>query len=298
MTVVIPTFGREEVLVATLQAVLRLASGEVIVVDQTLEHEAPTKRFLSALEESQKILWIRLAEPSIPQAMNTGLIKAKSDLVLFLDDDVEPSEGLLITHETAHAAHPDAGVVVGQILQPGEKPRRQPRGEGFRFCSETSGYIHRAMAGNMSVKRSLAMAVGGFDENFIGAAYMFETEFAERMARSGGRIYFEASASLRHLRASSGGTRSSGSHLRTLSPAHSCGAYYYIFLTGGVAGSWSSVVQRLFSSVITRHHLRKPWWIPLTLISEIRGTVGALSLIRKGPRLLPAEVPKEAGIKS
>ena len=287
MTVVIPTFGREEILVATLRAILRLNPEEIVVVDQTPAHEPPTERFLSGEREAGRIKWIRLAEPSIPVAMNTGLLQARREVVLFLDDDIEPSEDLLTAHEAAHRDQPDAWVVVGQVLQPGERPLRLVPGSRFRFCSDSSASIRHAIACNMSVKRERAVAAGGFDENFLGAAYMFETEFAERVLRCGGRIFFEPSASIRHLRAPRGGTRSHGSHLRTLSPAHASGAYYHMFLTFGMAGAAAPVLGRFFSSVTTRHHLRHPWWIPATLIAELRGLLQGILLFRKGPQLLP-----------
>jgi len=36
------------------------------------------------------------------------------------------------------------------------------------------------MGGNFSVKRDLALRLGGFDENFVHVAYRFEAEFCDR----------------------------------------------------------------------------------------------------------------------
>ena len=341
MTVVIPTFGREEILLETVGLVLALAPGELLVVDQTPKHDEATEARLAAWDREGAIRWIRLDAPSIPRAMNTGLVeagarpKAASDaaagsagvppasseggqdarapgrlhpsqalpreagdgIVLFLDDDIIPCPELLDAHRRAHDAHPDADAVVGQILQPGESPA--PVGGDFHFFSDSPQWISAAMAGNMSVKRARAVAAGGFDENFVGAAYMFETEFARRLARSGGKIFFEPSASIRHLRANRGGTRFHGTHFRTVTPAHSSGAYYNMFLESGIPGSAARVVRRLASSVATRHHMRNPWWIPATLVAEIRGLAQALALYHKGPRLLGARascpLSEEAG---
>ncbi len=297
MTIVIPTFGREEILLETVAQVLVLTPTELIVVDQTPEHDEATRTRLAAWDREGAIRWIRLDAPSIPCAMNTGLVEAGDGIVLFLDDDIIPCPELLDAHRRAHEAHPDADAVVGQILQPGEVP--VPVGEDFHFFSDSPQWISAAMAGNMSVKRARAVAVGGFDENFVGAAYMFETEFARRLARSGGKIFFEPSASIRHLRASRGGTRFHGTHFRTVTPAHSSGAYYNMFLESGIPGSVARVVRRLASSVATRHHMRNPWWIPATLVAEIRGLAQALALYRKGPRLLGARascpLSEEAG---
>ena len=140
----------------------------------------------------------------------------------------------------------------------------------------------------MSVKRGRAISAGGFDENFIGVAYQFESEFAQRLIRAGGRVFFEPRASIRHLRAERGGTRSYGSHLRTISPAHAVGDYYHILIAENPEPPSRRILHRLRSSVMTRHHLLHPWWIPVTFVAEIRGLAQAFRLKSRGSRLLRA----------
>ncbi len=284
MTIVIPTFRREEILIQTLDQVLDLRPDEVLVVDQTPHHEEGTDRALAEHDRNRTIRWIRLDKPSIPRAMNTGLLEARNETVLFLDDDIIPSPILLNAHEEAHRTHPDAGAVIGQVLQPGESPTQEEK--DFRFSSSVPRWIDSAMAGNMSVKRGPAVAAGGFDENFIGVAYQFETEFARRLIRGGGRVFFEPRASIRHLRAERGGTRSYGTHLRTMSPAHAVGDYYHMLVSDGSKPPARAILHRLRSSVTTRHHLLHPWWIPMTLVAEIRGILQAIRLRKRGARLL------------
>ena len=57
----------------------------------------------------------------------------------------------------------------------------------------------------------------------IGFAYRFETEFARRLVTGGGKIRFEPDASIRHLKAERGGTRSAGGHMTSPSPLHGVG---------------------------------------------------------------------------
>ena len=286
MTIVIPTFGREAVLLQTLEHVLSLSPAEVLVVDQTPSHEEETVRALSEWDRKGALRWIRLEKPSIPHAMNIGLTEARSEIVLFLDDDIIPSPGLLTAHDEAHHARPDADAIIGQVLQPGKSPA--PGEAAAIFCSDSPQWIDCAMAGNMSVKRERAVAAGGFDENFIGVAYQFETEFAQRVIRRGGRVYFEPRASIRHLRAERGGTRSYGSHLRTISPAHAVGDYYHMLISQR-QDLPRRIFRRLRSNALTRHHLLHPWWLPVTLVAELRGFAQALWLKRRGQRLLPPQ---------
>jgi GT2 family glycosyltransferase len=218
--------------------------------------------------------------------MNEALLAAATELVLYLDDDVEPSPGLIGAHERAQKP-PETWAVVGQILQPGEEPRHfhQPEDDlEFHFSHDSGRFVVNVMAGNLSVKREHAIAIGGFDENFVGAGYRFETDFALRLADAGGKIWFAPDATLRHLKLSSGGLRSFGDHRTSPSPAHSVGDYYFaIHHRPPLAGY---ALRRLRRNVVTRYHLRHPWTIPTKLIGELRGMMLARRLARKGRRLL------------
>ncbi len=295
ISVVIPTFGRNQVLADTIRYLLALPVPpcELILIDQTPRHDVDVEAQLSAWTREGRIRWIRRAVPSITGAMNDGLTVAGGDWVLFLDDDVVPSEALLEAHASAVARYPDAWAVVGQVLQPGETP--QPRIAGqlnsslhrdldFPFNSSIPGWVTNVMAGNLCIKRERAIEVGGFDENFgPPVAYRFETEFAKRLIRCGGKIRFEPAASIRHLRVPTGGTRSQGSHLASSSPVHGVGDYYYALRCGCGWARIGYIVWRMFREVRTRFHLRHPWTIPVKLVGEVRALGLALRLSRRKP---------------
>ena len=261
------------------------ATVELIIVDQTLDVPKPIADEMTMLDANGSIRWLRLPKPSIPAAMNCGLLAASGEIVLFLDDDIELDGSLVPAHV---AAQKDAALVAGQVLQPGEFPLRLRPGEKFHFCSDTKRWISEFMGGNFSVSRTKALALGGFDENFLGAAFRFEAEFAHRYLRENGKILFCPEASIRHLRLSAGGTRAHGHHLRTAKSAHSVGAYYYLMQVR--PPHWfRKVFWRPIRSVRTRHHMRHPWWIPLTLLAEIRGFMRATWLLARGPKLIRAD---------
>ena len=284
VSIVIPTYRREQVLLDSLYSLLALnpAPDEIIVVDQTSHHLDETEAHLGRLHETECIRWIRLPEPSITHAMNVGLNEARCQTVLFLDDDIVPDAGLVLEHAIAQEHAP---LVAGQVLQPGESPLKLGSGEHFRFNSTDAGWTDEFIGCNFSVNRDRAISIGGFDENFVGAAYRYEADFAYRFASAFNKVWFEPKAKLRHLRASSGGTRAHGHHLRTMSPSHSVGAYYYLLRTRN-SGWWMQLIWRPLRAVRSRHHLRRPWWIPLTLLAELRGFLFALRLLRGGPKLI------------
>jgi glycosyltransferase involved in cell wall biosynthesis len=288
VSVVIPTYQRERVLVETIDHLLELQSGpaEILVVDQTVEHKADTEFRLSELDRTAKIRWLRLSRPSITHAMNVGLLEARNEIVLFLDDDIIPGVDLISAHSSAHATQ-GCNVVAGQVLQPGEEPLDDEPAMGrFKFRSSRRQDVSELMGGNFSINRRLALGLGGFDENFVRVAYRFEAEFATRAVTAGERILFEPAASIRHLKAGTGGTRSYGEHLTTIKPSHSVGEYYYLLRSKGISSRVWKIVSRPLKAIRTRYHMSHPWWIPGTLIAETLGFFWAIMLAIRGPRLI------------
>jgi GT2 family glycosyltransferase len=282
VSIIIPTYRREAVLVATVRHCLALspAPAEVLVVDQTPNHDPETDSALSAWHATGKIRWIRLQAPSITHAMNQGLLLAKMPYVIFLDDDIVPEAELVAAHLSVVAMHDDV-LVAGRVIQPWQEGQVPPSiSAPFSFFSMQPSWCTEFMGGNVCVPRQLALDLGGFDENFVSVAYNFEAEFAHRWRQSGRRIRFEPAACLHHLKAGAGGTRAYGEHLTTMLPHHAVGAYYYLLKTGRPVG----IIKRLLCAVATRFHLRRPWRIPATFVAEVRGLLWAGRLYRRGPR--------------
>lgn len=289
ITIAIPTYNRGAILAETIERLLVLSprADAIIIADQTREHPLEIEQKLQRWSKSGEIHWLRLPEPSIPHAMNETLLAAGTPIVLFLDDDIVPDRDLVRAHERAHRDH-DVWAVAGQVLQPGEVPRDPGPAAGddleFPFNSSRGRYITNVMAGNLSVERARALELGGFDENFVGAAYRFETDFARRVANAGGKIWFEPAASIRHLKLATGGLRSFGDHQASASPAHTTGDYY--FALHHVGSFWSYAARRLRKNVLTRYHASHPWTIPSKFAGELRGLLLARRLFRKGRRLM------------
>ena len=295
VSIAIPTYRREAVLLETIRHVLTLPTlpHEILVVDQTALHDQITEEQLSEWSQQGVIRWIRRDRPSITAAMNHALEIAQAPLVLFLDDDVVPVSDIVQQHQRAHQTDSGLWATVGQIIQPWQQSSRidPPRTlQGLRadfdfpFHSTVEAVVQNVMAGNLCVNRGKAISVGGFDETFVGSAYRFETEFAKRMIQAGGRIRFLGSAGLIHLKASAGGTRTEGSHLTSASPHHGFGDYYYAFRHGSLTEAWKYSLRRLTREVSTRFHMRHPWWIPVKLLGELRGLVAGLRAAQRSDK--------------
>jgi GT2 family glycosyltransferase len=282
VSVVIPTYRREKVLIETITSVLALDEPptEILVVDQTLDHEPEIEKSLRKWEMDGKVRWLSVPRPSIPEAMNLGLREAAGPIVLFLDDDVIPWPGLIPAHRANYEV-PETSAVAGMVLQPGEEPGRdlsaRDAGEGirkdleFEFNSTGRTPVWNAIAANMSVRRTAALQSGGFDERFVGASYRFETEFCRRLWRSGGTVIYEPRAVVNHLKAPAGGTRVHGAHLTSSGPEHTVGDYYFAMLEAQGVERWTYMAARMSRAAMTKFHLTHPWWISAKLLGECRG---------------------------
>jgi GT2 family glycosyltransferase len=290
ISIAIPTYRREQVLLSTVESLLALGprASEILVLDQTETHETATQLRLTELAEQGKIRWLRLTQPSIPKAMNVGLLQASYPIVLFLDDDIRPEPELISAHYAAYTPDSDL-LVAGRVVQPWEEELDHSLHSAFHFAGTRPQRISEFMGGNFSIRRSTALALGGFDENFVRVAYRFEAEFAHRLRASGREIAFEPAACLHHLKADDGGTRTYGEHLSTWRPDHAVGAYYHGLRTRQLG----VLVTRPFRAVVTGYHLRHPWRIPGTLVAELGGMLWALRLFLRGPRRLTPAAGKD-----
>jgi GT2 family glycosyltransferase len=286
VSIVIPTYRRGSILLQTIDHLLaqQPRAAEILVVDQTERHDDADAVRLATLAGEGVIRWVRLDAPSIPRAMNAGLVHASHSVVLFLDDDIRPDPGLVAAHWEAHCRLPAGTLVAGRVLQPWQEGRDHSSETPFHFATLRARTVSEFIGCNFSVQRAQAIGIGGFDENFVRVAYRYEAEFAHRLLRSGGSIRFEPGACLHHLKIGGGGTRAFGEHLTTWRPDHAVGAYYYGLRTR----HFEEFLLRPFRAVKTRYHLRHPWRIPGTLLAEVHGMTWALVLFIRGPALLDA----------
>jgi GT2 family glycosyltransferase len=217
LTIGVPTYRREESLQCTLRQIFQLSPGafEVIVVDQTPEHLAATEAMLEEMSRTRAITWIRQPQPNLCHARNQILREAKTDWVLFLDDDVLFEPELLARYWSEINNRP-SGAYVGQVYQTSEflpwmleegAIDRIPRAGLSHYRVEDRAEVDFLRGCNFVVERNSAICAGGFEEALFGSVYGDEMDFALRLLSAGGRIRFLADAWLVHLGAPTGGCR-------------------------------------------------------------------------------------------
>jgi Glycosyltransferase like family 2 len=207
LTVVIPTAGRRAILLETLR---RLATGApagvevVVAVDGDRDATAEAVRGFAA-GSSLPVEVLVDAHRGIAAARNRALAHARGRSVLFLGDDTWPRPDLLARHLAFHATRPDAAeALLGRVVWAASLAR-----EPFMAWLEESGLQNGYPAaagptsggffytGNVSVKRELVVAAGGFDENFPFAAE--DIELGLRLEAAGMRLTYDPEAVAEHF---------------------------------------------------------------------------------------------------
>lgn len=250
VSVVIPTLNREAILCETIEFLLTredYVPFELIVIDQSDSHEESTTRYLESV--SSRVVYKRATYKSLPRARNEGLALASGEIVVFVDDDVEPCKGFLAGHVAPYADE-KVWVVTGPSPSPGEELKSRDKiseGEYGRLFADDKIFLHVdfdfspcswAVGCNLSVRKSAAALVGGFDERFVGNAIGEDAEFCHRIKKHGGTIYYAARAALVHFQAPIGGCRTDvgAAYVRTFAYNQN---YYYM----AIDGSWWAICK-------------------------------------------------------
>ncbi len=217
ISIAIPTYHREEVLIDTIRDALAQSEKniEVLVIDQSKQHKPQTSRALLAISD-KRYRYFLVDPPSVTAARNFALRVALAPIVLFLDDDVKLDKDLARYHLQAYQEHPDVSAVGGRVLQAGFPIKKEVlRFDDFAiphgvFTATASGLTNAFAGGNCSLKVSDALAVGGFDTRYYGNAFREESDMSLKMSGAGMKIWYESRAELLHLAAPYGGNRVKG----------------------------------------------------------------------------------------
>lgn len=291
ITVAIPTYLREDVLVATIDQVLSLdpPPDELIVVDQTPKHIQKTDRYLKQKSDAGEIKWIQFSPPNLCAARNIAVINSTSDIILFLDDDVLLPPKLIYKHRLAHLEQ-GVAVVAGDVFH-----RISNDMSSLSIQTPTKGTIREPFFANISkkqiiggfigchfsVNRRIFIEVGGFNESFVASANWEEGDFIARLLMSGGRILFDPDIWIIHLRAPAGGCRIPGNKM---SPEWSKSANFFLLkFRYGYMKTWREVLHSaLRSGPLRKENVIYLWRWPRAWAGFLYGIYYGWSRARKG----------------
>ncbi|MBE9079116.1 glycosyltransferase family 2 protein [Romeria aff. gracilis LEGE 07310] len=273
ISVIVPTYGREEVLCSTLANVLEQTypAYEVIVVDQTQQHQPETAAYLQRLTDEQKIRFYRVDWASLPGARNYAIERSHGEILLFIDDDVELPPGYLQAHAQNYLDREDIGAVAGRVFDRMKLAESQsakqietlpPAAMDPGIAWYHIDLVHTvkpqqvltARGCNMSFRRLLFERHGlRFDERFQGSAVREESDFCLRIRATGYKIWYDPAAHLVHLGEETGGCHD----ISTRSLKYQTTFYHNHFLLG-LKNLTPGQLARLSASLFDCHVLGNP----------------------------------------
>ena len=225
ISIIVPTYNRYNVLVRLVQHLLSMDHPpfEIIIVDQSdVRENAHCSQLTELVRKYDTVRWIIREKPSPSAARNVGILEAKFDTLLFLDDDVLPLDGDFFQAHLEGYSDRCVAAVCGPILKkrdedlnanlPEEElPSRLRRipgswlfgGLGWQYGHKRHRIIFPTCNG--SVRRKVALEIGGFDENLL---LCDDHDFAARLDKAGYLCLWEPRARVVDLSAPTGGTRS------------------------------------------------------------------------------------------
>lgn len=287
VSIVLCTLNREIVLCNTLRQVSALVArrndAELIVIDQTRKHDEATEACLAALAGAIQLHRVGFA--SLTCARNYGIRQACGEIILFLDDDVEPSPNLIDEHLVCYSDPAVWGVGGCTLLPGGRKLSRSglsqrelvdlDSGRTNRFDLDWPRQMTWTPGCNMSFRREKLFAVGGFDEAFYGMAIGEEAELCHRVLRAGGKIRYAPDAQLVHLVNPSGGCRDARAEEERIAQLLDNGIYYHTRVGDSFCKIVMLMTRQCRAVIFSRASIRDGTW-PHKLFACWRGISRAL----------------------
>ncbi|MFE5670497.1 glycosyltransferase family 2 protein [Agromyces sp. NPDC056523] len=209
LSVCIVTYERPAFLERCLRALHeRSSSGtELVVVDASV---ASHRQLVSGIDPS--IVYVHAPDLAgwMTRSRNEGLKRVGGDIISFLDDDVVIRTGW---EAAVLAAFDDPSVqaVGGRTCNglPGEETYDRPIGRLLPDGTLTDGFaslpeqalvdVDHGIGANMSFRRSVLAALGGFRDDYPGTALREDTDIFLRVRALGGRTVFARDATVDHL---------------------------------------------------------------------------------------------------
>jgi GT2 family glycosyltransferase len=203
ISVVIPTFQRRASVERTLRALARqtLPADQYEVIVSIDGSEDGTREMVAQFPAPYALQGIWQSNRGRAAACNAGIRVARGDLLVLLDDDMEPEPGCLLAHLQAHAEHARLAVLgavpvrIDQSSAPVADFINAKFSRHLQKLAQPDYTIHFRdfYTGHISIRRDVLLEVGAFDEDF--KVYGNEdSELALRLARAGVKVVYNPEA--------------------------------------------------------------------------------------------------------
>ena len=298
VSVVIPTFNRRDSLGRAIGSVLRdpAAAEVIVVVDGSRDGSVELLEELARSEPRVKPL-VR-EHRGLNAAVQAGVERAQTEIVLILDDDLEAEPGLVAGHAQHHQDAPDrvvlgySPVVVGADTADEEALTAALYSESYeRSCrsyeSRPDEILLGIYGGHLSIRTASCLATGVYSEHFR-ERYHPDREFGIRCLKAGliGRFDRSLVAHHHYVRSLSNfrrDARSGGAATAALHTLHQ-EVLGELDAAGSARGAPAPARWLILLSRFRRFHELASESV--ATVGRLRGRVRALSLQRGAAKLL------------
>ena len=215
VSIVIPTTGRLELVGTCFESLRTLTTYlnyEIIFIDNSCGHHPEGIRYLhqqnvQVIEDSGPFNWSRLN--------NVGVAAAHGELLLFLNDDIEITDGNWLSELVAQALRPEVGTVGASLLYPDGRIQHggvflvehggacvhylqflNPQKQIYQNLHQTVREVSGNTGACLMVRQNVFSALGGFDEDYtiVGS----DVDLCFRISQAGYRNIWTPFAQLIH----------------------------------------------------------------------------------------------------
>lgn len=289
VSVVLPTLNRTSYILNTIDQLVTITAipFEIIVIDQSdLIHNYDDIKSSNYLINFKHIIQ---SKKSLTFARNNSLNYCNSEIILFLDDDIELLSDIVYEHYNAHQSL-DCQIVTGRITQrlgwnrPLSLTSRNKFLEYLYFNMDSThdfSNVHAIQGGNFSAKKFVFNTIK-FDTNFYGIAYREETDFIFRCIDANFLANYSAKCHIFHIAAPSGGVRKKSiidcSHIF-------CLAYFSIKHLSKLNIFFLIDLKSAFFSIFINHkYINKIYFYPFFIVIGFYRFISAIYLGTKNAR--------------
>lgn len=208
-SVVVITRNRPDMVRECLDHLAGQGALEILVVDAS--DDARTQAVVGAVPGT---IYVdnRGARNQMPGSRNLGIARCRGDIVAFVDDDSMARPGWLQGLLGAYAADPAIGCVGGRAVDRHEPALPDPalvgrllpdgtRIDNFNADPGRVLAVDRVRGCNMSFRREVLLALGGFDRRYTGTNVYEAGDMSLRVKGAGHKVLYEPAAVVEHLSA-------------------------------------------------------------------------------------------------
>jgi O-antigen biosynthesis protein len=192
VSIIIPTKDRLDLIARCMESILEKTSYgnyEILVLDHE-STDPPTVQYFKRLLPQERVRFVQVrGEFNYSKINNLGAKKAKGEILLFLNNDIEVVDGEWLNEMVTQTIRPEIGCVGAKLLYPNNKVQHGGVIMGLggvaghshkHFHADDPGYKHRLQlvqnysavtAACLSVRKSVFEEVGGFNEKNLKVAF-------------------------------------------------------------------------------------------------------------------------------